>query len=1017
MSEFKKMKKKEICLISCLFVIFVLGFMSTLVKDEEFDSTVAPETIVITPVGTNDEVFDEEMSVDTPVGTNVEVSDEETGVNITFSEVTNGGITNVEKSVEGPEPPSDFIAVSDYYDITTDATFSGSIAIAIPYVETQIYANEQFLRLLHWDPTSGWLDITTDVDTINNIMYGEALQLSKFLIAEIILENNEILIIRDNFGVPHVFANQKEGLGFGVGYAMAQDRLWQMDYERREAYGSLFEFGLGSINSDSITRSLGYSRQELHDMFYNWVPTKANGHLKVMMLAYVDDSVAAIIMTANRLGRTGGNELSYAGRYQTLTSNYGEDLGWDMFNDLFPQVDPGAPVTIPSEGSEYTDFVDYSSISNLPNIQNELQESIDLTTKSGSNAWVISPQKSTNGNTLQLGGLQVGHSMPAWFVEVGMHGAGINAVGMMIPCAPFILTGVNEHGAWTMTTGTSDLVDTYIEVLNPDNQYQYLYNDEWVDMEMRTERIYGPLKSLYVEYDIYRTVHGPLIHPVAGWDLANNIAYTMKVPFFKNEIAAVEGWMLFQEAKNVVDAEEACKNIDININFLWADREGDIGYWHTGKFPIKPTHGTNGRRIDDRFPLWGTGEEEWIGVTGFEEMPKCINPEQGYLVNWNNKPKADWPYREADWGEFSKGTWIQRQLTALEKVSFEDMKEINRNTGYNHMDGMYFLDFLINAAKNDPDIPIEVIAALEAWDHHYNDVLEPIWRAPDATYDDPGLTIFDAWFSRIDNEVFDDDLPPNVRADSSTLLHVFDGVNSKLALNFDYLNGEDRDEVIVRVLKEALIVLEDDYGSSEVSDWLTPVRITYLWSQGALPTPRVHYMNRGSFNHIAEMQKSSLPYVENVLPPGQSGFLNYLGQFNHAYDQLSLYENWAYKPVHFKYQEIKEVAESEMILIRDDVYTPVAVDDSETTDEDVPITIDVLANDYYLDSNNLIIVDLTDPIDGTVIDNGDGTITFLPDANFNGVTSFTYKVFDGIAESNTATVTITVNAVNDAPVA
>ncbi|MHA1471913.1 MAG: penicillin acylase family protein [Promethearchaeota archaeon] len=509
------MKKKEICLISCLFVIFVLGFMSTLVKDEEFDSTVAPETIVITPVGTNDEVFDEETGVDTPVGTNVEVSDEETGVNITFSEVTNGGITNVEKSVEGPEPPSDFIAVSDYYDITTDATFSGAIAIAIPYVETQIYANEQFLRLLHWDPTSGWLDITTDVDTINNIMYGEALQLSKFLIAEIILEDNEILTIRDNFGVPHVFANQKEGLGFGVGYAMAQDRLWQMDYERREAYGSLFEFGLGSINSDSITRSLGYSRQELHDMFYNWVPTKANGHLKVMMLAYVDgvnqyieealeayemgdkslmpveylefglplepweieDSVAAIIMTANRLGRTGGNELSYAGRYQTLTSNYGEDLGWDMFNDLFPQVDPGAPVTIPSEGSEYTDFVDYSSISNLPNIQNELQESIDLTTKSGSNAWVISPQKSTNGNTLQLGGLQVGHSVPAWFAEVGMHGAGISAVGMMIPCAPFILTGVNEHGAWTMTTGTSDLVDTYLEVLNPGNIHQYLYND------------------------------------------------------------------------------------------------------------------------------------------------------------------------------------------------------------------------------------------------------------------------------------------------------------------------------------------------------------------------------------------------------------------------------------------------------------------------------------------------------------------------------------------------------------
>ena len=138
------MKKKDICLISCLFVIFVLGFMSTLVKGEDI--------------------------VNTPVGTNIEVSDEVTGVNITFSEVTNVGITDVEKSVEGPEPPSDFIAVSDYYNITTDATFSGAITIAIPYIETQIYANEQFLRLLHWDPTAGWVDITTDVDSINNII-------------------------------------------------------------------------------------------------------------------------------------------------------------------------------------------------------------------------------------------------------------------------------------------------------------------------------------------------------------------------------------------------------------------------------------------------------------------------------------------------------------------------------------------------------------------------------------------------------------------------------------------------------------------------------------------------------------------------------------------------------------------------------------------------------------------------------------------------------------------------------
>ena len=103
--------------------------------------------------------------------------------------------------------------------------------------------------------------------------------------------------------------------------------------------------------------------------------------------------------------------------------------------------------------------------------------------------------------------------------------------------------------------------------------------------------------------------------------------------------------------------------------------------------------------------------------------------------------------------------------------------------------------------------------------------------------------------------------------------------------------------------------------------------------------------------------------------------------------------------------------------IWDDGYTPVAIDDSITTNEDESILIDVLSNDYDLDGDSLIIVALMDPFGGIVINNGDGTITFLPDADFNGITSFTYKVFDGIAESNIAIVSVTINAINDAPIA
>jgi penicillin amidase len=74
---------------------------------------------------------------------------------------------------------------------------------------------------------------------------------------------NEIIIVRDNYGVPHIFADTKEGLAFGAGYAVAQDRLWQADLYRRDSFGSLAEFGLATIDSDYNTRALGYSKEEL----------------------------------------------------------------------------------------------------------------------------------------------------------------------------------------------------------------------------------------------------------------------------------------------------------------------------------------------------------------------------------------------------------------------------------------------------------------------------------------------------------------------------------------------------------------------------------------------------------------------------------------------------------------------------------------------------------------------------------------------------------------------------------
>ncbi len=785
-------------------------------------------------------------------------------------------------------------------------------------------------------------------------------------------DSNKVSIVRDEYGVPHILASTKPGLAFGAGYAMAQDRLWQADLYRRQASGRLAEFGLATIDQDYEIRKLGYSQAELREIFDSWSPSVPAARLKEMSHAFlaginkyirdakkallkgdlslipveylpgviqerglplrpftVEDTTAIIVMMAWQFGGTGGNELRYAAALQALQDMHGEEVGWQIFNDLFPQIDPGAEVTIPARRHQQsTPKIASGIIPTMPesiggvfkkidttrrNLQ-ELFESIGLPTKFGSNAWMVNLRKSQTRNPLQVGGPQMGHSIPQIVLEIGLHGAGIDAIGMMMPHAPTILIGVSQHGAWTSTTGGSDVIDTYMEVLNPVDHTQYQYEGEFIDMEVRTETICD-YEGNCEDRAIYRTIHGPVLEV----DESNHLAFSIKLPYYKNELAAEEGWSLFQQVTNLNQFEQSVKTIQPSHNFFWIGRKGEIGYWHAGTFPIKPNFGKDGNPIDDRLPLWGTGEEEWVGLTGFEDMPRCINPLQGFLANWNNKPISGWPYAEADWGEGHRVKRIQELLAKGGKFSFEDMNVINMDAGYNHIPAMNFLGYLIEAAQKSPDIPMDVIKLLKAWDHHYNDIESPIWPDPDSTYDDPGLTIFNRWFEKIASEVFDDDLPPGVRASDSTLIHVFDGLESKLPLSYDFLNGEDRDEVIVRVLKKALAELETELGP-DMETWLTPVRTVTFSQLGALSPPTMHAMNRGTYNHIAEMPvdlfRQDPPQAMNIIPPGQSGLYNAVdGPSPHAYDQLELYESWTYKPVVFDKVAILNRAKSRVDLI------------------------------------------------------------------------------------------------------
>jgi penicillin amidase len=407
-------------------------------------------------------------------------------------------------------------------------------------------------------------------------------------------------------------------------------------------------------------------------------------------------------------------------------------------------------------------------------------------------------------------------------------------------------------------------------------------------------------------------------------DLDTNTAITMHTPFFKNEIAGEQGWQLFQEATDIDEFEAAVKLVVPNHNFYWADTEGNIGFWHAGRFPVKPG-GT-----DRRLPMAGDGTEEWDRVTTAEEIPKCINPDQGWLANWNNKPIADWPYAESDvhWGEGHHVQILMDAMTtfaAAGNLTTDDLNTLNQIAGYHNTGGMNFAGNVTAAALASGNLTLQTAgsylsdwATAEPLPISYVDSVSPKWPTDsNPTYDHPGLTIFNKWYDKIVPAVFNGILPPNLINEAkkypSLLLRVFRADAGLLYPG--YPTGAALDTLIVDALKDALDDLETEYGSSDMSTWLTDVRMQDYDEMGILPGEDLHpYMNRGTYGQIAEMLAAGLPNAMNVIPPGQSGFVAEFIPSPYVYDQVQLYATWTYKPMLFTRTAVEAVKTSEIDL-------------------------------------------------------------------------------------------------------
>ena len=757
------------------------------------------------------------------------------------------------------------------------------------------------------------------------------------------VDGQTVTIVRDNYGVPHVFADTEAALYYGNGYAVAQDRLFQLEKYRRTATGRMAELmGKDFLNSDRETRLLGYTADELQRQVDRLSPlyklqiesyargvnawfdkVRAEGRVpkeltdKGLQLEpwRATDTAAIGAMMARRFGSGGASELRNLRLLAALRKQFGAKA-LAVFDDVLWRNDPAAPTTIPAgEGNPNPMVRRRDGGVNLawlpPNLCDDALQralaraelsaearqqlaALGVPTQEGSNAWAISPRMSASGNAMLYGGPMMGFATPQIAHEVHLVGPNVNVIGMGFAGVPGVLIGHNEHLAWTTTSAAADYTDIFAEKLNPANKHQYMHNGAYRDMERRVEtiRVAG---GEPVEMEIYRTIHGPVLEV----DEKASIAYAVGANYWMREVRTLEATGGFNRARNIRDFALAAERVTTSHNWLCATQDGDIGFWFTGKMPVRSP------LVDRRLPTPGTGEYDWKGDVPFAAMPQVINPKQGFLVNWNNKP-APWYDNgdECEWGPFWPIAQIAGEIKGIAPLDVSKVAHVGLHAGQRHMVAGAFVPMILSAAsRTGADKDPRLHAALQylrGWNWYQ-------WQG------EVGGAILDAWLAMAAMTALAHDFGPlmptriglegggdeggapkiGLLSVVSVLARALQGPQAALPLKYDYLRGKSRDEIIIAALRSAVGMLEATRGK-EMAKWgAAPGWIEFT------PLPPIPQTARGTYIQVVEAARPDMNGM-NILPPGQSED----PQSPHYGDQRELAGYWLFKPMIYKRDEL-----------------------------------------------------------------------------------------------------------------
>ncbi len=753
----------------------------------------------------------------------------------------------------------------------------------------------------------------------------------------------EVEVYFDDYGVPHIYAQTEIDAYRALGYIHAKERLFQLEMMRRVGSGTLAEFlGPDLLEIDQFFHTLGIPKhaKESNAAFLAQGDTPwkraadayvsgvnefiEKGQLPVEYLLLGDKPRVYTLEDMHSI--LGYMSFTFAMGLKTdpLVTKMARELGPDYLASLSVQ-------TLPEHHVIPNNYPDSLKTENLL-VTSELTallEKLPVPLLEGSNAWVISGNRTKSGQVLFNNDTHIGFSAPSVWFEAHLEYPGFSFYGNHLAGIPFGLVGHSRHHSVGLTMFENDDQDFFEEKLNPSNPNEILIGEEAFPIKTRKEIIKVKGKEP-VEFEVKETVHGPIMNPVV-----KEIAALTQNPvsswwvFILEPSKAMEALYQINHAETMQEVADAAALIHApGLNIMYGDKAGNIAWWAAAKLPIRPEKVHSKIFADGSDP-----ESQPKGWYPFTENPQSINPASGFVASANNQPDTTrsgiffpgYYYPGERWNRIAK-TITSREDWDLESIQDLQLESLNELAPQN-------AKFLISQIdRRQFDGNSELLDDLANWDgtHQVN------LSAPTLYYKWLYHTLRLAMEDELGNEGFEAYLQTFMMIRSTR--HFLTHEENRWWDNRSTDPLESRSEIISEALKISLEELTKQFGNNSKDwEWEKAVTIEHPHPLGAQkPLDKLFNVrteaveaNEEAVNKLAfklngegiykvtsgPAMRIILDFADvessvSVLPTGNSG-----NRFSKHYaDQKELYAKGKYRPQLMNEEEIKEDSKNKLVL-------------------------------------------------------------------------------------------------------